>query len=258
MRIMQLGKSAAYPTGRNWNVSYLIDLDGIYLLIETPPAIANQLNYAGILPDQIDWIYISHSHGDHLLGLPMILVEKYARRSEKTINIVTHPCLPSLIKQVVTLVYPEMEKYVTEHTRFIVLDETNDFSIPTGSGFKLKGAYGDHGVPSMAVRVEDAYKSLVYSGDTAPSGSVTRLADGATALIHEAGAASQEMRLRAKKNHTTPAQAGEIAGLAKCGQLWLTHLEKTSPDFITMCVNEAMEYFDGHICVAPDFQWITI
>ena len=254
MRIMQLGKSAAYPSNKNWNVSYLIDLDGGYLLLETPPSIANQLNHAGVTVDQIDWIYISHRHGDHLLGLPMLLVDQYARKSDKLINIVTHLDVAQVARQLVTLVYPEIEEYMHDHTRFVILDESNHFSTPLTQGFSLRAAYGIHGVPSMAVRVQDALTSMVYSGDTARSETVEGLAIDSTLLIHEAGAAVSEK----KKNHTSVAQAAQIAALSKCRQLWLTHLEETTPDFVATCVNEAMESFEGDISIVPDFHWITI
>lgn len=258
MRIMQLGKAAAYPDSRDWNVSYLIDMDGGYLLIEAPPSIANQLNRAGVTVSDIDWIYISHRHGDHILGLPILLVEQYARRSDKLINIVVQEDLADVVRQLPLLVYPELESYMNEHVRITVLNESNHFSTPLTQGFVLKASAGSHGVPSMAIRVQDKNNAIVYSGDTAGTDAITNLATDADVLIHEAGAASQEMRSRKKRNHATPAEAGAIAARANCRQLWLTHLDRSSPDFITSCVNEAMSAFEGDISVVPDFQWITI
>jgi ribonuclease Z len=66
-------------------------------------------------------------------------------------------------------------------------------------------------------------RSVVYSGDTAPSDDVRKLARRATVLIHEA-TASQEIEAEANVwGHSSARQAASVAHEAEVGTLFLTH-----------------------------------
>jgi ribonuclease Z len=66
-------------------------------------------------------------------------------------------------------------------------------------------------------------RSIVYSGDTAPSENIRRLATRATLLIHEATAA-QELEAEANRwGHSSARQAAQVAQDAEVGTLFLTH-----------------------------------
>jgi ribonuclease Z len=68
-----------------------------------------------------------------------------------------------------------------------------------------------------------AGRSVVYSGDSAPSENIRKLAQGATLLIHEATAA-QDLEVEANQwGHSSARQAAELALAAQVGGLFLTH-----------------------------------
>ncbi|MGP8072071.1 MAG: ribonuclease Z [Thermoplasmata archaeon] len=81
----------------------------------------------------------------------------------------------------------------------------------------------------VVVRPEDVMgpprpgRSVVYSGDTAPSDDVRRLADRATLLIHEATAAREIEEEANEWGHSSARQAAEVAQVARVGTLYLTH-----------------------------------
>jgi ribonuclease Z len=66
-------------------------------------------------------------------------------------------------------------------------------------------------------------RSVVYSGDTAPSAEVTRLAERATVLVHEATAATELEKEANTWGHSSTRQAAECARVAGVGALCLTH-----------------------------------
>jgi ribonuclease Z len=66
-------------------------------------------------------------------------------------------------------------------------------------------------------------RSVVYSGDSAPTDAIRDLARGATVLIHEATTASDLEREANEWGHSSAAQAAEIAREAEVGELFLTH-----------------------------------
>jgi ribonuclease Z len=66
-------------------------------------------------------------------------------------------------------------------------------------------------------------RSIVYSGDTAPSDEVRRLAHRATLLIHES-TSMQDLETEANEwGHSSARQAAELALRAEVGTLYLTH-----------------------------------
>ena len=77
--------------------------------------------------------------------------------------------------------------------------------------------------PSDVMGAPRPGRSVVYSGDTAPSSSIESLARGATVLIHEATTA---VDLEAEANrwgHSSARQAATLARSAGVGTLFLTH-----------------------------------
>ena len=73
-------------------------------------------------------------------------------------------------------------------------------------------------------------RSVVYSGDTAPSEEIRRLAHRATVLIHEA---TVNRVLEAEANewgHSSARQAAELANAAEVSTLFLTHFSARYKD----------------------------
>jgi ribonuclease Z len=87
-------------------------------------------------------------------------------------------------------------------------------------------------------------RSIVYSGDTAPSDEVRKLAHRATLLIHEATAA-QEIEAEANEwGHSSARQAAQIAASAEVGLLYLTHFSSRYKELEGL-ENEARVVFPG-------------
>jgi len=93
-------------------------------------------------------------------------------------------------------------------------------------------------------------RSVVYSGDTAPSEEVRRLAHRATVLIHEATVA-QELEAEANEwGHSSTRQAAELANAAEVSTLFLTHFSARYKDLAPL-ESEARILYPGSM-VARD------
>jgi ribonuclease Z len=98
-----------------------------------------------------------------------------------------------------------------------------------GSDFARLEAGDPVHVGDRVVKPEDVMgpprpgRSIVYSGDTAPSEEVRKLSDRATVLIHEATTA-QDLETEANHwGHSSARQAAALAREAQVGMLFLTH-----------------------------------
>jgi len=77
--------------------------------------------------------------------------------------------------------------------------------------------------PSDVMGPPRAGRSIVYSGDTAPSDEIRKLSHRATVLIHEATVARDLEEEANEWGHSSTRQAAELANGAEVGTLFLTH-----------------------------------
>jgi ribonuclease BN (tRNA processing enzyme) len=113
---------------------------------------------------------------------------------------------------------------------------------------------------ALAYRFDCPDRSIVISGDTAPSDAVATLAKGADVLVHETlwtpaapGAPGSALRTHIMNSHTPVEDAGRIAARAGVGTLVLSHIVPTDaapPD--DQLIAAAKTTFAGRVVVGKD------
>jgi ribonuclease BN (tRNA processing enzyme) len=120
--------------------------------------------------------------------------------------------------------------------------------------------------PAFAYRFDTADRSIVISGDTTPTNSLTELAKGADILVHEALFEEGIDRMVARvpnasslkrsilSHHTTAEDAGRVASAAGVKTLVLWHLVPAGDPEITprMWIDAAARHFGGEIILGQD------
>lgn len=76
MKIIVIGCGGAFST-RNYNQSFLLEEDGRSMLIDCGRNVPDAINELNININEIDDIYISHAHGDHIGGLELLALKRY-------------------------------------------------------------------------------------------------------------------------------------------------------------------------------------
>src|SRR5699024_6110395 len=137
----------------------------------------------------------------------------------------------------------------------IEIDEPG--TVPTPSDIPAKVSVDEmvHNVKTYGLRFETENNVVVFSGDTAPTPNIVKLARDADVLVQDACLAKtgiyrntkdpelQEVWDNLQKEHCSPQQAGEIAQEAGVKKLVMTHfLPNIIPEEVW---NEANEVFDG-------------
>ncbi len=111
--------------------------------------------------------------------------------------------------------------------------------------------------PEQIVGAPRAGRLLVYSGDTRPCEKVVEVAAGADLLIHEATFSSEEGDRAVDTDHSTAAEAAQVALAARVRRLVLTHISarfSAAPDVLQ---GEAREVFPETV-VARDGMTVEV
>ena len=139
-------------------------------------------------PDLLDGIWISHAHADHCFGLPALLLWMRLQGRQRPLTLLGGPGSRARLEPVLELGYPGSyaahKCYAIEHVEVAAGDASTP---PTSWGpLSLRAAASTHSVVNYAVRVEvPGQRSLMYSGDGAPTPGTRALARGVSILVHE-------------------------------------------------------------------------
>jgi ribonuclease BN (tRNA processing enzyme) len=223
-RLIFLGTSAALPTAERTNtlLAVIPDTRPGGLLIDSGGEVYSALCRAGLQPDDISDLLITHAHIDHIGSLPS-LIESFRLGGRTTpLHIWALPEVLTVARQLITLFSYEL---TLDRWPFSI-----EFS-PISNGQKLNLAgiptrvlAMDHALPSVGVRLDLPAGPIAYTCDTQPNPAVRELTAGARMLITECTfLRGSEADARMSK-HTTAFEAGQEAAACGVETLALVHI----------------------------------
>jgi ribonuclease BN (tRNA processing enzyme) len=133
--------------------------------------------------DELEILWISHFHGDHFLGAPLLLLWFWEMSRKKTLNIIGPPGIKDKIEQALELAYPNLMSRLGYSLLFHEIKPEEQLQL---SDSTWKAAYNEHSQPCLSLRLELQKKSIFYSGDGRPTPTTQSLAMGCGIIIHEA------------------------------------------------------------------------
>ncbi|HWB66122.1 MAG TPA: MBL fold metallo-hydrolase [Mycobacteriales bacterium] len=241
MKLTVVGMSGTFPGPHSGCSSYLVEHDGFRLLLDVGNGSTGALqDICGLLGP--DAVMVSHLHGDHFLDL---ITYTYARRYHPDGQPPLLPVFgPSDLREHVLGAYG---RDVNE-----LLDSVYDFRpVKDGSHVSIGPFEVDlqlvvHPVETYAMRVATDGRTLTYSADCGPCGSLVDIARGADVFLCEASYLDGDDN--PPDIHLTGREAAEHAMRAGVGRLLLTHLVPWGDETRTM--TEATAGYDGDVAIA--------
>lgn len=219
------------------------------LLLDCGPTVMRQLERVGLTAGDPTHVVVSHQHGDHSLGLPMLLLNRVLFWPDRPLTVLAVAPVLTVLKQLTHLAYPDLGRRLTQTVTFAPLAEGNVHPLPAADGIAYELAPAKHSVPSWAIRLNFAEGgSLVYSADTGPSPAVARLAAGADLLVHDTY--YLETPAPWLENHSSAEQVAALAETAGVKTLALVHRELTDEASAAAYVAAAQRQFSGRV-LAP-------
>lgn len=179
------GAGDAFGNGGRFQTCFWVNGAAGNLLIDCGATSLTALKAAGIEPNDIPAIVLTHMHGDHFGGIPFLVLDGQFRRRELPLTIAGPPGTHERVDAAMELLFPGS---LRAKRRFDVDFKELSFADPITVGPAEVHAVPveQPGTPACALRVELDGKAIAYTGDTAWTDDLIRLASGADLLIAEA------------------------------------------------------------------------
>ena len=177
-----LGSGNAFAPKRYWN-SILLEES---ILLDVSPVVLPQLKKLNRLLDRIEYIFITHLHGDHFLGVPFLYLEYYFRTLRVTpLNIIGPSGLELKIEESFRLCYPDVAEKVNRPFQVRYFEVSHPGKNEVGD-VAFEALEMKHFIPTFGYKIRIGGKTVAYSGDTEVCEGLYELARNVDVLILEA------------------------------------------------------------------------
>ncbi len=156
------------------------------------------------LPRHPDAVLLSHGHGDHVLGVPTLVM--WASYAKKKLKVWGHPSAVEAVKGLLEATYVKESFDDVIEARPMREGEW----VEVVDGVKVLAVNAVHPVPAYSFVLVVGEKKIAYSGDTRPNPSFIKVARGADLLIHEVGVPAGQEALAKRFGHTSEAEICEV------------------------------------------------
>jgi len=274
-RLILLGTGGGpRPRKANSAPAQVIVVNDTAYVVDCGNGVARQLVFAGVPLATLRHVFITHHHSDRTADYGNLLWLAWTAGLRTRVDTWGPPPLEKM-----TNLFFEMNAYdinmrIADEGRVPLVPLVHVHELTQGGpvmqdeNVKVTAAIVHHPpvVPSFGYRFDAADRSIVISGDTAPSDNLIKLAHGADVLVHDALYVPGVDRLVARvpnaaalkqsimSHHTTAEDAGRVAQAAGAKMLVLSHLVPADDPAITdqMWIDAARVHFQGPVIVGKD------
>ncbi len=242
MKAVIVGSGSAVPDPDRGNPSQAVIVDDEILLFDCGERTTINLIKAGINPNNVKHLFLTHLHWDHMSEFGYLVMSTWNCGRRHTLKVYgpngTEAMAASSIYGTHKADFDFVRAYIKKLPPHITNKPSNDPAVETQDidvGFVLEtdkfkviaGEVVHHqcvGMPSVAYRVESEYGVVAISGDTSPCQGMIDLAKGADILIHDTAFLDEIIEERQMWSHSGPSGAASVAKAAGVKKLVLTHL----------------------------------
>ena len=280
--VLLLGTGGPWVSTERFGPSTLIRHGNERLLFDTGRGVGIRLVEAGEEPAQVNPVFITHHHLDHISDLADVMITTWLRGRTADLLIYGPPGTKEIVDTLVNKVYAkDIEWRSVGEPAFGGWKPVQAKDIVPGdvvetANWRVSCAYAVHGHglnfskefknnwKCLSYRFEAKDKVICVSGDTVDCAGLRSMAEGADILVQCCFASSAETRGNSHLNDVatfTLADAAQAATIAKecgVGHLVLTHLRPKSEADLAALEAEVRETYLGPLTIGRDMTTVSL
>lgn len=244
-------------------VSFVIDLEsGERILVDSGINTVSNLIRCNIEPCSITHLIISHSHGDHIAGLPMYLFYRYKyaplikKLKPSSLSIITTKDAWKAVKEYIDIPYANLSSDPNLVVNDIVQEGSN---IKIGDRYEMNCFFSAHSPVTFGFKLVDLLDgtNMVYSGDTSISDTVFGMSEDTDCLIHDV-VADSTYPMFSKVGHSLCEDVASYSEKKHVKMLVPVHRLPVYRDTIENYERELKEHYSGKIIIPSEGDVIEI
>lgn len=274
IKVTLLGTGTPVPAMNRFGPSILVEAAAQKFLFDAGRGALQRLTQLKIRWQDIDGLFLTHLHSDHLVGFPDLWLTGWLVGDRRDRPL--HVWGPRGTKEMMS----HLEKAYEFDIRIrlyddrappdgivILAEDMNEGVVFEKDGVRITAFEVDHSPirPAFGFRVDYGGRSVVLSGDTRVSQNLIRYAQGVDLLIHEVASPESFQRAgipseRAKpiiEHHVTPEQAGYVFAKTNPKLAVYSHIvqpDATEQDLIPL----TRRTYSGAVEVGEDLMVILV
>jgi ribonuclease BN (tRNA processing enzyme) len=249
-------------------------LNGAAYVVDCGDGVARQLVLAGVPLPTLRHIFLTHHHSDHNADYGNLILLAWTAGLRTRVDTWGPPPLEEMTRLFMQMNSYDIRTRIDDEGRVPLQPLVHVHELTAGGlvledeNVRVTATLVDHPpvVPAFGYRFDAQDRSIVISGDTAPSENLIELARGADVLVHDALYPAAIDRLVAGvpnastlkrsilSHHTSAEDAGRVAQAAGVKTLVLSHFVPAEDSAVTdqMWIDAASRHFDGKVVVGKD------
>jgi ribonuclease BN (tRNA processing enzyme) len=239
VRLHFIGSGDAFGNGGRFQTCLWLEGAAESVLIDCGATSLTALKAAGVEPNDIPCVVLTHLHGDHFGGLPFFVLDGQFRRRERPLTIAGPPGTRERVEAAMDLLFPG-SRSARRRFEITFIELTERQATTVGPAVVTSIPVEQPDTPACALRIEYGARVVAYSGDTAWTDELLELAADADLFVAEAYFFDRQMPF-----HLDYATVLAHRDRLTCARIVLTHM---SPDMLARQDEAALECaYDGMI-----------
>ena len=281
-QIVLLGTGTPYPDPERSGPATAVVVNGTPYLIDFGPGVvrriaaASQQGVKGLTVVNVRVAFLTHLHSDHTVGYADLIFTPWTIGRTQPLEVYGPKGLKHMTDHLLEAYREDIAIRRRDKQILGVPEQVEGYKvhaqeITPGTVYKdqnvtVKAFLVNHGdVPqAFGYRIETSDRTIVISGDAAPSQSVIDSCNGCDVLIHEAysmmtyNAVSPAYQEYRRKHHTSSLEVAEIAKKARPGLLILYHRANPGgvgrPNPEQVLLDEVRQHYGGKVVIGHDLD----
>lgn len=261
MKLIILGSGTAIAKKERRGPSFLLETGSQKLLFDCGWGCLLGLLESGIEAGDIDQIFISHSHADHLANLipllqSILVTQAFFPQKSRKKDLIIHGYkgFKNDYEVLRKIMFPER----SESYKIEIHEHDNGEEII--DNIEIKTTTVNHVpqyFPSVAYRINSEGRSFTYSGDCNYNENIINLAQKSDLLLLDCSVPVESFQKHGPfPTHLSPFEAGEIANKSEVKTLVLFHLYDISTS--EEIKKEIGKNYSGDLIIPSDLQQISL